>query len=118
MSLPTSMRTAIASGRSSFMSPAPAAEFIVICVGWPGRFLRRGASRPADPFCLHPLAVEDALLAHQLLKVDIYGDQLFVVVRSARLRDGWMGYRETSMFVGPNHIITVRHGSARAHNTL
>ena len=29
-------------------------------------------------FGLHPLAVEDALKAHQLPKVDIYGDQLFV----------------------------------------
>ena len=34
---------------------------------------------------LHPLAVEDALKADQLPKVDVYGDQLFVVARTAHL---------------------------------
>ena len=32
-----------------------------------------------ENYALHPLAIEDALLAHQLPKLDIYGDQLFVV---------------------------------------
>jgi magnesium transporter len=67
---------------------------------------------------LHPLAVEDALSTHQLPKVDIYGDQLFVVARTAHLMRDTIVYGETSIFVGANHIITVRHGSARAHTTL
>jgi magnesium transporter len=71
-----------------------------------------------DRFSLHPLAVEDALKAHQLPKVDVYGNQLFVVARTAHLADGQIGYGETDIFVGSNHIITVRHGSARAHSEL
>ena len=38
-----------------------------------------------ENYALHPLAIEDALLAHQLPKLDIYGDQLFVVARPAYL---------------------------------
>lgn len=71
-----------------------------------------------DQFDLHPLAVEDALKAHQLPKVDIYDDQLFVVARTARLDGDCIAYGETAMFVGRNHIITVRHGSERAHSDL
>lgn len=71
-----------------------------------------------DRFGLHPLAVEDALKAHQIPKVDVYGDQLFVVARTAHLEGDNIGYGETDFFVGRSHLITVRHGSARAHNTL
>ena len=71
-----------------------------------------------ERFGLHPLAVEDALTAHQMPKVDVYGDQLFVVARTAHLEEEAIGYGETDVFVGPNHIITVRHGSARAHLQL
>jgi len=71
-----------------------------------------------DRFGLHPLAVEDALKAHQIPKVDVYGDQLFVVARTAHLEGEDIGYGETDFFVGPSHIITVRHGSARAHIEL
>lgn len=71
-----------------------------------------------DNYGLHPLAVEDALKAHQLPKVDVYGDQLFVVARTAHLEDDTIAYGETAIFVGRNHIITVRHGSARAHTDL
>ena len=67
---------------------------------------------------LHPLAVEDALKADQLPKVDIYGDQLFVVARTAHAERGGIAYGETGIFVGHSHIISVRHGSARAHSQL
>ena len=43
-------------------------------------------------FHLHPLAVEDALKAHQLPKLDVYGDQLFVVMRTAHLLDERIEY--------------------------
>ncbi|MBA4752203.1 MAG: magnesium transporter, partial [Sphingopyxis sp.] len=39
----------------------------------------------AKRFGLHPLAVEDALKANQLPKVEAYGDQLFVITRTANL---------------------------------
>lgn len=67
---------------------------------------------------LHPLAVEDALKADQLPKVDIYDDQLFVVARTAHLEAGEIAYGETAMFVGHSHIISVRHVSARTHRAL
>lgn len=69
-------------------------------------------------FGLHPLAVEDALKAHQSPKVEVYGDQLFVVTRTAHLTDTRIVYGETDIFVGKSHIISVRHGSARAHTEL
>lgn len=67
---------------------------------------------------LHPLAIEDALKAHQLPKVDVYGDQLFVLARTAQLDGDEIAYGETAIFVGATHIITVRHGSLRAHSEL
>jgi magnesium transporter len=71
-----------------------------------------------DCYDLHPLAVEDAINADQLPKVDVYGDQLFVVARTARLVDDQLEYAETAIFVGRHHIITVRHGSPRTHTAL
>jgi magnesium transporter len=67
---------------------------------------------------LHPLAVEDAVNANQLPKVDVYGDQLFVVARTASLDGDQIGYGETAIFIGHSHIISVRHGSARSHKAL
>ena len=67
---------------------------------------------------LHPLAVEDAVKADQLPKIDIYGDQLFAVARTAHLEEGAIAYGETAIFVGHSHIISVRHGSARSHKAL
>lgn len=67
---------------------------------------------------LHPLAVEDAIKANQLPKVEVYDDQLFVVARTARLHGEAIEYGETEIFVGHSHIITVRHGSERAHTAL
>lgn len=71
-----------------------------------------------NTYDLHPLAVEDALSANQLPKIDVYGDQLFVVARTARLHGETIDYGETAIFVGHSHIITVRHGSERAHTAL
>jgi len=69
-------------------------------------------------FHLHPLAIEDALNAKQTPKVDVYGDQLFVVARTAQLEQDKIAYGETAIFVGHSHIISVRHGSARSHKAL
>ncbi|GAA4712898.1 magnesium and cobalt transport protein CorA [Sphingomonas lutea] len=71
-----------------------------------------------ERYGLHPLAVEDAAHAHQLPKVEVYGEQLFVVARTAALKDDRIEYGETAIFVGHNHIISVRHGSARPHTEL
>lgn len=71
-----------------------------------------------ETYNLHPLAIEDALKADQLPKVDVYGDQLFVVARTAHLQGDKILYGETAIFVGHSHIISVRHGSARKHLSL
>lgn len=74
----------------------------------------------ARQFGLHPLAVEDALNPRQLPKVDLYGQQLFVVARTAMMDPGGdtITYGQTSMFLGAQFIVTVRIGSARAHADL
>lgn len=67
---------------------------------------------------LHPLAVEDAAKGEQLPKLDIFGDQLFVVTRTAWLEDGLIRYGETAIFLGHSHIISVRRTSSRGHTAL
>jgi magnesium transporter len=71
-----------------------------------------------EHYGLHPLAVEDALDSRQLPKVDVYGDQLFVIARTAALDGDRIDYGETAIFLGHSHIISVRHGSARSHTAL
>ncbi|MER6196349.1 magnesium and cobalt transport protein CorA [Streptomyces sp. NPDC001586] len=81
-----------------------------------------GLHRPTQPelhslaaeFNLHELAVEDALEAHQRPKLERYGDTLFVVLRAARYLDVQeeVDFSELHIFVGPDFLITVRHGGA------
>ncbi|CCK26501.1 magnesium and cobalt transporter CorA [Streptomyces davaonensis JCM 4913] len=68
----------------------------------------------AAEFDLHPLSVEDALEAHQRPKLERYGDTLFVVLRAARYLDApeEVDFGELHVFVGPDFVITVRHGAA------
>ncbi|WP_203935915.1 magnesium and cobalt transport protein CorA [Planosporangium mesophilum] len=68
----------------------------------------------AEEFGLHELAVEDAIVAHQRPKLERYGDTLFVVLRAARYLDDVeeVDFSELHVFVGPNFVITVRHGEA------
>ena len=92
----------------------------------PGEFVWIGLHEPSAAelatvgacFGLHPLALEDAVKGQQLPKVDIYGDQLFFILRTAFLDGERIVYGETSIFVGPGFIVTVRHGSARAHTEV
>ncbi|WP_374195638.1 magnesium and cobalt transport protein CorA, partial [Streptomyces sp. MBT53] len=68
----------------------------------------------AAEFDLHPLAVEDALEAHQRPKLERYGETLFVVLSAARYLDTpeEVDFGELHVFVGPDFVITVRHGAA------
>ncbi|MCD7437021.1 magnesium and cobalt transport protein CorA [Streptomyces lincolnensis] len=68
----------------------------------------------ASEFDLHPLAVEDAMEAHQRPKLERYGETLFVVLRAARYLDApeEVDFGELHVFVGPDFVITVRHGAA------
>ena len=68
---------------------------------------------------LHPLAVEDALNPRQLPKVEVYGQTLFVVARTAELSgEEEIAYGQTAIFVGPDYLVSVRFGSTRAHVDL
>ncbi|MEV5414294.1 magnesium/cobalt transporter CorA [Thermopolyspora sp. NPDC052614] len=63
---------------------------------------------------LHPLAVEDAIDAHQRAKLERYDDTLFVVIKPLlyveKTSDIEVG--EINVFLGRDFVITVRHGQA------
>lgn len=70
-------------------------------------------------FGLHPLAVEDALNAQQMPKIELYGQQLFIVARTAAIEEGDnIAYGQTAIFLGSDFVVTVRLGSTRAHSQL
>jgi len=89
-------------------------------------FVWIGLSQPSETeladiagnYGLHPLAVEDAGNGHQISKLDVYADQLFIVARTAHLEGDHIAYGSTAIFLGKNFLITVRQGSARSHSEL
>lgn len=66
----------------------------------------------AETFGLHPLAVEDALKAHQRPKLERYDDSLFLVLKTLWYVDEFDAVEtgEVNVFVGPDFVVTVRHG--------
>jgi magnesium transporter len=68
----------------------------------------------AREFDLHELAVEDAVEAHERPKLEVYGETLFVVLKTVRYIDSEEVIRsgEIMLFVNPTFVITVRHGDA------
>ncbi|GAA1971065.1 magnesium and cobalt transport protein CorA [Isoptericola halotolerans] len=68
----------------------------------------------AREFDLHPLAIEDAIQAHQRPKIERYGDTLFVVLHAARYLDSIeeVEFSELHLFVGPDFVVSVRHGDS------
>ena len=71
-----------------------------------------------EEFGLHPLAVEDALKAHQRPKLEAYGDALFAVLHTAQaLGNCEIGVGETHLFFGPRYLVTVRHGASQPYAT-
>ncbi|WP_234384522.1 magnesium and cobalt transport protein CorA [Streptomyces sp. MMG1121] len=103
-------------------SPATLAETFRELREQPAGMAWIGLARPtadellslAAEFDLHPLAVEDAMEAHQRPKLERYGETLFVVLRAARYLDApeEVDFGELHVFVGPDFLITVRHGAA------
>jgi magnesium transporter len=67
-------------------------------------------------FDLHELAVEDAIHAHQRPKLEVYGESLFVVLRTARFveEEDRAEFGEILVFLGKGFVVTVRHGAASA----
>ncbi|WP_020580215.1 magnesium and cobalt transport protein CorA [Actinopolymorpha alba] len=72
----------------------------------------------ADEFDLHPLAVEDAVTAHQRPKLERYDDSLFAVFKTVRYcpqeeltaTSEVVETGEVMVFVGAEFVVTVRHG--------
>ncbi|MEQ1786101.1 MAG: magnesium and cobalt transport protein CorA [Acidimicrobiales bacterium] len=67
-------------------------------------------------FHLHELAVHDAIAAHQRPKLELYDNDLFVVLKTARYDDQseTVEFAELQLFVGDSYVVTVRHGEASA----
>ncbi|WP_371500574.1 magnesium and cobalt transport protein CorA [Kitasatospora sp. NBC_00374] len=96
----------------------------------PGRFVWIGLYEPtaeqfdeiAAAFELHPLAVEDAVRAHQRPKLERYGNTLFLVLKTivyvahdrVTATSEIVDTGEIMVFAGPGFAIVVRHGSAPA----
>jgi magnesium transporter len=88
----------------------------------PGKFVWVGLYEPTEEefeslrreFDLHPLAVEDAIHAHQRPKLEVYGDMVFIVLKTARYVDPTevIQLGEVLVFIGDDYVITVRHGEA------
>ncbi|MGX5655070.1 magnesium/cobalt transporter CorA [Geodermatophilus nigrescens] len=72
----------------------------------------------AERYGLHPLAVEDAVYAHQRPKLERYDDDLFMVLKTATYLEHEeltatsevVDTGEVMVFLGAHHVITVRHG--------
>ncbi|GGF30991.1 magnesium and cobalt transport protein CorA [Williamsia phyllosphaerae] len=72
----------------------------------------------AETFCLHELMVEDAVHAHQRPKLERYDDTQFIVLRTVKYVEHEslnttkevVETGEIMIFVGPDFVITVRHG--------
>jgi len=80
----------------------------------------------ADVFGLHPLAVEDAVCAHQRPKLERYDDTLFLVLKtvnyvpheSVALAREIVETGEVMVFVGKDFVVSVRHGEHGGLSTV
>ncbi|MFE2586237.1 magnesium/cobalt transporter CorA [Streptomyces sp. NPDC059378] len=85
-----------------------------------GGFVWIGLHRPSEEefalvtreFGLHPLAVEDALKAHQRPKLEVYDDSLFLVLKPVvyEPQSDAVSSDEVMVFLGDAFVVTVRHG--------
>jgi magnesium transporter len=72
-----------------------------------------------ERYGLHPLAVEDAVYAHQRPKLEHYDEALFMVLKTATYVEHErltatsevVDTGEVMVFLGRNYVITVRHGT-------
>ncbi|MGZ8738503.1 MAG: magnesium/cobalt transporter CorA [Nocardioides sp.] len=93
----------------------------------PGDFVWVGLHEPvegelakvAEVFALHPLAVEDALHAHQRPKLERYDDGIFLVLKTLWYvdEDDAVETGEINLFVGRDFVISVRHGEGTELHT-
>ncbi|UPK73153.1 magnesium/cobalt transporter CorA [Nocardioidaceae bacterium SCSIO 66511] len=69
---------------------------------------------------LHPLAIEDAIHAHQRPKIEPYAGHLFIVLKTLWYTEESddVDTGEVNAFLGPNYLVTVRHGKGQALSTV
>jgi magnesium transporter len=85
-----------------------------------GSYVWVGLYEPDEPlmkqmqeeFGLHDLAVEDAHVAHQRPKFEVYGESVFIVVKTAQAVKGRVEFGETHIFLGKRYLVTIRHGAS------
>ncbi len=65
-----------------------------------------------EEFDLHPLAVEDAINAHQRSKIEDYGTYWFIVVHGVTRAGARLAFHEIDLFVGKKFIVSARHDPA------
>ena len=76
-------------------------------------------SKVQSAFNLHDLAIEDAHRAHQRPKIELYGDSIFIVLRTAQMnQERHIEFGETHFFVGNNFIVSIRHGSSVSYTEV
>ncbi|MGW0914272.1 magnesium and cobalt transport protein CorA [Streptomyces sp. NPDC002784] len=73
-----------------------------------------------EEFALHPLAVEDALKAHQRPKLEVYDDSLFLVLKPVvyEPQSDTVSSGEIMVFLGDGFVVTVRHGDGAPLKTV
>lgn len=69
-----------------------------------------------DQFHLHELAIEDAHVAHQRTKIEVYGESLFIAVHTAQTIDKRVAFGETHLFLGRNYLVSIRHGASLSYS--
>ncbi len=67
-------------------------------------------NRVGEALSLHPLAIEDALEAHQRPKVERYSDHTVISLRTVTYNDDDISTNEVNVFLGQSFLLTVRHG--------
>ncbi|MEX0835316.1 MAG: magnesium/cobalt transporter CorA [Nitriliruptor sp.] len=74
----------------------------------------------AAAYDLHPLAVEDALHAHQRPKLERFGDGTSIVVKTLRCEGPGdeVAVGEVQLLLGTSYVITVRHRSGALFDDL
>ena len=67
----------------------------------------------SEEFGLHPLAVEDAVSAHQRPKLESYQNSLFMALKTIGHHEGAQAVStgEVMLFLGDGFVMTVRHGT-------
>jgi magnesium transporter len=89
--------------------PSAAGEFAWIEMVDPTRDELLDLQKTLD---LHGQAVEETLAEAELKasKVEVHGDQLFTLVKTAHPKGETVEHGWTAVFVGRNHVVSVKHG--------